>query len=279
MKIKKFLVFVLSVTMMLSLVACDGGDNNSTPTPSAAPSGPTYVYGMAGDMFRAYVNAVSSDDFDEVMTYLAIDESTIVTKEEVKEYLMSQKIGNLIHESYRTVDIKVAESGTLRGVDFYYLLKGESKEDMINGTIKLCGTEWKVYLGDMFTDKATLKLPVGSYTKIKIDDKELDVNDYTVSGDYQVYKLPQVSCYPKDIEIVRKDGKGCSGELTWTYSVSKSGKITDDASRTISEDKFKSVVASQPVQTEPSEEPETNNVETLDAENNNTVDTSNEVGT
>lgn len=228
MKMKRILVGILAVAMMLSLCACGGGKE---PEPTAAPVVQTVTYGIAGDMFRKYVNAVSSDNFEEVMTYLNVGENDIVNQTDVKMYLMTQKIGNLIGQKYSTKNIVVREEGNIRGVTFKYISLG--KENSFDGWVILVGTEWKVYLPELYTSYAKLCLPKGEYKKIEIDGKKLDAGDYTVDGDYYVYSLPLIAYFEKPVVIERSDGGKYEGNISWKYSTNNSGKVTDNAVRTI----------------------------------------------
>lgn len=235
---KRILLVGLVLCMVLGLTAC-GGEEVVEPEPTeAAPVQQGYTYGMAGDLFRKYVNAVSSDNFDEVMTYLNVGENDIVTKEDVKMFLMTQKIGNLIGEPYSTSDIVVSEEGSIRGVTFYYLTSRLTKPDSFDGRVILVGTDWKVYLPELYTNKGTLALPKGEYTSIEIGGVKLDVNAFEIEGDYQVYKLPYVSYYAKDVSVKRADGAEWSGQFSWTYNVEKNGKVSDDARRTVNAGDF-----------------------------------------
>lgn len=275
---KKFLFIVLTVCMVLGLASCKKGEAEPTPTPSdeVEPTPEGYVYGMAGDMFRQYVNAVAGDDFDTAIAYTDIKDGDLVTKEDLKRYLMSQKIGNLIGEVYSTYDIAVSEEGSVRAVKFYYITKRNSKPDDIDGYVILDGTDWKVYLPELYTNEAKLVLPKDSYKSIEIDGIGLDVNDFVEDGETQIYSLPKVSIYEKTVKIENSSGEMYEGKISWTYSVSKYGKVLDDGVRTLTKDDFKTYTPAEPeVPEEPvvSAEPADENVNTDEGLTGNNTDT------
>ena len=257
---KKSIALILVIIMSFGMLTGCGKEEPEPVTITPEEEVKTYVYGVAGDMFREFVNLVSQGKFDEAYTYVAKDDGAIMTVYDIEQYLMSLAIGNLLHMNYSTANIILSESGSVRDCRFMYYKPGEEDYRDFTMSVKLVGNKWMVNLDEMTTRYATLILPDMNYKEIDIDGIKLDVNKYEKSNDgKRVYSLPQVTKYPHPVTITNERDGIYETEITWEYKTKSNGKILDDASREILEENMTFVG-------EKIEEPvtETENVENTD---------------
>ena len=194
----------------------------------------TYVFGVAGDMFREFVNQVSQGNWETAYSYIGLDENAIVSVYDVERYLMSLPIGNLLYMSYSTYDVVVAESGSVRQCQFKYVMSGKSNILSLYMNLKLIDNKWTVSVDDMTIRNGTLVVPNIDYKSIKVENYEVNLDKYTINDDgYRVYELPQISNYEKVVTIEDVNGNTYQTEFTWTYERQRNGKVTDDGSRKI----------------------------------------------
>lgn len=269
--LKRSLALILVIIMSFGMLTGCGKEE-----PEPVPTTPeeevkTYVYGVAGDMFREFVNLVSQGKFDEAYTYVAKDDNAIMTSYDVEQYLMSLAIGNLLHMNYSTANIILSESGSVRDCRFMYYRPGEEDYRDFTMSVKLIGNKWMVNLDEMTTRYATLILPDMNYKEIDIDGIKIDVNKYEMNSDgKRVYSLPQISKYPHPVTIINERDGEYETEITWEYKTKSNGKILDDASREILAENM--IFVGEKV-----EEPVTENENTENTENSAEVENNQEI--
>lgn len=248
MKKKRIMSLLLAGVMILGILSgCKGreGEVIDTAPPEPTSDDPVYVYGVAGDMFRAFVNFVSMADMDSVRDYIAMDsENNIISNDDMMRYFMSMEIGNLIYVSYITQNIIVDNSGDTRSVTFKYMAE-DGSANSFKMKVRIVGTEWKVVVDDLICKSPKLQLPAGNYTSITVDGHNIDMSKMKVDkdGNY-VYYLPQIAAnVEKTVIVTAADGRYCETTKKFYYEESSSGKVIDDGIEVIEATDF--FVASQ----------------------------------
>ena len=209
-KNKKILIAVLVIVALLLGGGYKIGSDMTSPKK------------VAGD----YITALVNKDGNKLYNYLDLEgDKTFVSKKIFNNLLKESDTTSTELESYKINEVEYSEDGDTAKVKFSYTLKGSTREK--TDTVKLVKQEDKKFLvfdnwkvSDLSASNTTMKDfkikvldgTVVTYAGVKVSSKYLD--DESASGDYVVYKLPQVFTTKTELKAVLPGGMEIEDKVT-----------------------------------------------------------------